>query len=289
MMSQIKLLRQASLFSDMDDQEIAAMRGEMEEHSFVPGQTIIRENEDGKLVYVIVKGSADVFINDASGQELFLDKIGPGGLFGEMSMITGQPRLVCVHALDEVQTLALHRENFHNVLMKHPHAAIDVLTVVTRRLYTTDQLLRKSVSRNVNEVVVEKQTLGLIIADRFASTMGSWNFIILQSLLLIAWVAYNAIAPEKYRFDTYPFIFLNLALSFQAAYAAPIIMMSQNRQADIDRLSAEIDHKVNVKAEIKTGLIMSRLNDIERSMHFLHQEQLAHMQATHNNGAEKKV
>ena len=68
--------------------------------------------------------------------------------------------------------------------------------------------------------------------------------------------------------------FLNLALSFQAAYAAPIIMMSQNRQAQIDRVVAEVDHEVNVKAEINTGLLMNRLTDLERSMHFLHNQLL---------------
>ncbi|MEI6232676.1 MAG: DUF1003 domain-containing protein [Planctomycetota bacterium] len=277
MKRQIELLKQASLFSDMDDTELAAMRVVMEEHSFVPGQNIIRENEDGKHVFVIVGGSADIFITDASGQELFLEKIGAGDLFGEMSMLTGNPRMVCVRAVDEVKTLTLSRTQFHDVLMKHPHAAIDVLTVVSKRLYTTDKLLRQSVSRNVNEVIEEKSTIGQMIADRFASTMGSWNFIIIQSLLLITWVLYNSLAPESMRFDTYPFIFLNLALSFQAAYAAPIIMMSQNRSSDKDRLAAEIDHQVNVKAEIKTGLIMSRLGDLEKSMHYLHGELLEHM------------
>ncbi len=287
MLNEIKLLRQASIFSDMDDTELAAMRGVMDEHTFVPGQNIIREGEEGKFVYVIVAGSADIFIADASGQELFLEKIGPGGLFGEMSMLSGKPRMVGVRAIDQVRTLALDRNEFHDVLMKHPHAAIDVLTVVSRRLYTTDQLLRKSVSRNLNELIEEKQTVGQVIADTFAMVMGSWTFIIVQSILLLIWVVYNSVAPEKYRFDTYPFIFLNLALSFQAAYAAPIIMMSQNRQSDKDRLSAEIDHQVNCKAEVKTGLIMSRLNDLERSMHFLHHELLTHMTTHNSNGASK--
>ena len=84
--------------------------------------------------------------------------------------------------------------------------------------------------------------------------------------------------PSLPHWDEYPFIFLNLALSFQAAYAAPIIMMSQNRSSDKDRLAAEIDHQVNIKAEVKTGLIMARLDDIERSMHFLHHEQCSLLQ-----------
>ena len=104
--------------------------------------------------------------------------------------------------------------------------------------------------------------------------MGSWNFIIIQSCILAFWVVWNVVAPF-FHWDEYPFIFLNLALSFQAAYAAPIIMMSQNRASDKDRLSAEIDHQVNIKAEVKTGLIMARLDDLERSMHFLHHEQVA--------------
>jgi uncharacterized membrane protein len=70
-------------------------------------------------------------------------------------------------------------------------------------------------------------------------------------------------------------VLLNLAMSFQSAYAAPIIMMSQNRSADKDRLVAEVDHQVNIRAEVKTGLIMNRLDDIERSMHYLHAENAA--------------
>ena len=110
--------------------------------------------------------------------------------------------------------------------------------------------------------------------------MGSWNFIIIQSSILAFWVAWNCLAPIFRCRDEYPFIFLNLALSFQAAYAAPIIMMSQNRASDKDRLSAEIDHQVNIKAEVKTGLIMARLDDIERSMHFLHHEQVTLLNQT---------
>ena len=182
-----------------------------------------------------------------------------------------------VRATDKVTTLTLSRGEFHDFLLAHPHAAIDVLTVLGKRLYRTDTLLRKSVSRNVNEVIQEKLTFGQRIADGFASVMGSWPFIIVQSILLLCWVALNIIAWE-YKWDPYPFILLNLALSFQAAYAAPIIMMSQNRQSDKDRLAAEIDHEVNVKAEIKVGVIMGRLDDIERGMHYLHTQLINHIE-----------
>ena len=99
---------------------------------------------------------------------------------------------------------------------------------------------------NINEI--EQQTVGQRVADRFATIMGSWTFIIIQSAILAVWVTINALA-WAYRWDPYPFILLNLALSFQAAYAAPIIMMSQNRQAAKDRIAAENDYMINLKAE----------------------------------------
>ena len=93
-------------------------------------------------------------------------------------------------------------------------------------------------------------SFGQKFADLVASTMGSWRFIIIQSILLLIWVGLNVTAYVE-RWDPYPFILLNLALSFQAAYAAPIIMMSQNRQQDIDRQAAKNDYQINIKA--RTG------------------------------------
>lgn len=273
-MNDIATLKQVPLFSGMDDEELGGVRGIMDENVFAPGQVIIREGEPGDYFYVITKGSVQYLTSDARGQELVLDEAGPGAFFGELSMLTGQPRAVRVRAVDEVATLALDREEFHTFLLSHPHAALDVLSSIGQRLYRADAMIRQSVSRNVNVMDQERMTIGQRIADGFAATMGSWPFIIVQSIILAIWVTLNCVAWIK-QWDPYPFILLNLALSFQAAYAAPIIMMSQNRAADKDRLSAEIDHQVNVKAEVKTGLIMSRLDDLERGMHFLHNE---HMQ-----------
>ena len=102
-------------------------------------------------------------------------------------------------------------------------------------------------------------TSGERLADIVAATMGSWNFIIIQSLILAVWIVLNVTAYIQ-QWDPYPFILLNLALSFQAAYAAPIIMMSQNRQAAIDRAAAEADYGVNAKAELEIELLHQKLD-----------------------------
>src|ERR1039458_8595999 len=99
---------------------------------------------------------------------------------------------------------------------------------------------------NINKIHAKKLTTGERIADKLAAVMGSWPFIIVQSVLLAIWIALN-VAAYIHHWDPYPFILLNLALSFQAAYAAPVIMMSQNRQAAKDRLMAEQDYEVNLK------------------------------------------
>ncbi len=270
----VKTLKKVSMFERMSDADIAAVREVMNVNRFAPGQMIMRENEEATEFHVIVSGEVEFLLNDADGQEMLVDKGGVGAFFGELSMLTGQPRLAHVRASEPVRTLSLSMPKLQEFIIKHPPAGIDVLTAIAHRLYKTDKMLRQSVSRNVNEVIEEEQTIGQRIADGFAVTMGSWMFIIVQSTILAFWVIWNAISSVPH-WDEYPYIFLNLALSFQAAYAAPIIMMSQNRASNKDRIAAEVDHQINIKAEIKTGLIMARLNDLERSMHFLHQEQCA--------------
>ncbi len=101
--------------------------------------------------------------------------------------------------------------------------------------------------------------LGARVSDAVARVVGSWRFIIIQSGLLVVWMALNVTAWVQ-QWDPYPFILLNLALSFQAAYTAPIIMMSQNRQAEIDRQAAQHDYDINLKAELEIELLHQKLD-----------------------------
>lgn len=111
---------------------------------------------------------------------------------------------------------------------------------------------------------VARLTLGQRIADAVATVMGSWSFIIVQSAILFVWITANLIGAMR-GWDPYPFILLNLALSFQAAYAAPVIMMSQNRQQDIDRRKAESDYRVNVKAELEIELLHEKIDQLRET------------------------
>jgi len=128
--------------------------------------------------------------------------------------------------------------------------------------------------RNVNEILEEESTLGQRAADWMAKVMGSWRFIVVQSLVLILWVILNVAAWIRH-WDPYPFILLNLFMSLQAAYTAPIIMMSQNRQALRDRVDAHNDYLINQKAEEEVRAILDHLAAQDQALAEMHQFLLA--------------
>ena len=132
-----------------------------------------------------------------------------------------------------------------------------------RRLLEELRTLRRGLRKDHKglQKSVADLTVGQRIADTVAATMGSWTFIIIQSVILLIWIILNVTAYVQ-QWDPYPFILLNLALSFQAAYAAPFIMMSQNRQQDIDRKAAENDFQVNIKAELEIELLHHKIDQL---------------------------
>jgi uncharacterized membrane protein len=121
---------------------------------------------------------------------------------------------------------------------------------------------RRQVSRNIVRDYDQSSSLGERIADRVAAVGGSWSFILVFLGCLVAWMVLNSLVLARDAFDPYPYILLNLCLSCVAAIQAPVIMMSQNRQGTIDRLRAENDYAVNVKAELEIMQLQEKLNGL---------------------------
>jgi uncharacterized membrane protein len=124
--------------------------------------------------------------------------------------------------------------------------------------------------RDINALYTEALSPGQRVADKLTALVGSWPFILGQSVLLVLWIVFNiyfALHPRQWKaFDPYPFILLNLMLSFQAAYTGPIVMMSQNRQADKDRLVVQSDFECNQTAEKEIRLLMDHLQYQDKMM-----------------------
>jgi CRP/FNR family transcriptional regulator, cyclic AMP receptor protein len=165
--------------------------------------------------------------------------------------------------------------------MYHPDCAVDVICEIGARLRQTNLLVAQRASRNVNEVMEERYTVGQRVADRVATFGGSWTFIFIFGGILLTWMAANTLMLSRVgnnatgaQWDPYPYILLNLVLSTLAALQAPVIMMSQNRAAEKDRLAAEQDFKVNLKSELMLEELVRKQRDrdgqIDEVMRTLH-------------------
>jgi len=151
--------------------------------------------------------------------------------------------------------------------MNAPDSLTHILDETEEALLHDMRLLRRAERMRASHSAASPNkglTSGQKIADSVAATMGSWRFIIIQSGILTCWIVLNVTAFVE-RWDPYPFILLNLALSFQAAYAAPFIMMSQNRQQEIDRKAAQSDYQINIKAELEIELLHQKIDQLRES------------------------
>jgi uncharacterized membrane protein len=137
-----------------------------------------------------------------------------------------------------------------------------MLSALTDRLRRTDELLRSRVSRNANEEGKARETVADRAADLIAEFGGSWKFIIVSFLAIIFWIVLNSWILVR-GFDPAPYAMLNLALAMIAGMQAPIIMMSQNRQGEKDRLRADLDYQVNLKNELSLAEVLRRLDVLE--------------------------
>ncbi len=260
MSTNVSMLAEIPMFSLLDHDERTTLSELMTEESFTAGQKIFNVGDLGDSLYIVRRGRVQVCVEDDLGESIVTGESEPGDVFGEISMLDGGPRTATAIAVEASEVFRLDRENLQELVSSHPHAALDLLTVVGRRLRSTDELLRNRVTRNANVEEAEQLTMGQRIADHVAAFGGSWTFIILFSAIIGAWITLNSLALLKRPFDPFPFILLNLVLSTLAAFQAPVIMMSQNRQASKDRIKSDLDFEVNRKAELEIATLHRKLD-----------------------------
>jgi uncharacterized membrane protein len=275
MSTNVAMIGEVPIFELMDSEERAALAEMMDCRDVKVGQTIFSYGDPGGEIFILRNGRVEVFVESTEGEKIILAENERGDVVGELSFLDGGPRTATAVAREDTQLLMMHRERLLDFIDKHPHAAIDLLTVVGRRLRSTDELLRTRVSRNVNVEEQEHMTFGERIADKVAAFGGSWTFILIFFAVLVVWVALNSAALFTHHFDPYPYILLNLFLSMIAAVQAPVIMMSQNRQSSKDRLKADLDYEVNFKAELEVAQLHRKVDHIYERLeeHFAKTEQ----------------
>ncbi len=258
-------LSRVSLFKRLVPAELETLAAEVDQVNFNAGDTIFNESDKGDALYVVDSGSVRIWVLDEDVKPVTLAELKPGDFFGELAVLDRGARSTNATAIVDTELHRLSSDDFQNFLMMHPDVAIDVICEIGARMRQTNMLVSQRVTRNINVEMEERSTVGQRIADRVASFGGSWTFIIIYLSFLIAWMAFNTFVLIHYgqgengaQFDPYPYILLNLMLSMTAALQAPIIMMSQNRAAEKDRLAAEQDFKVNLKSELMLEELMRK-------------------------------
>jgi uncharacterized membrane protein len=263
-----ELLAHIPLFESLTPQDIDALSNRLEEIHYAEGQVIFKQGEQGSSLFIIDEGSVEISYGEGRGR-VALASLFNGQYFGELSLFDGAPRSATATATKASRLIRLDREDLVDFVNKNPSAALRIIAEMSERLRQTNELMSRQVSRNVLEEEEEQMTLGQRVADRVAAFGGSWPFIFLFGAIMVVWMGLNIAMIAHY--DPYPFILLNLALSTIAALQAPVIMMSQNRQSSKDKLLAENDYQVNLKAEMEiTALlrgqaeVLARLAMLER-------------------------
>jgi uncharacterized membrane protein len=252
-------LKQVPLFALLDAEETAVLASQVERKTFAPRQRIYKIGDAGGRAYVLVSGRVRVTTVDEDHQEVVVDEPTTGEFFGFASMLDQTPHQTGAIALEETVCVEVDRHDITVLLERKPQAGMDMLTVLGRQFHAAQQLVRGRATRNPNEVIEERTTLGDRISDDVAHFGGSWKFIITFGVVLVIYTGAN-VALGRSAWDPYPFILLNLFLSMLAAIQAPVIMMSQNRQDTKDRLRGELDYEVNRRAELEIQGLSRKLN-----------------------------
>ncbi|MBS0576983.1 MAG: DUF1003 domain-containing protein [Proteobacteria bacterium] len=260
------LLEGVPLFERLDEDDRRILADAIDLRPLAAGATLFRTGDAGDSLYVVHGGQIELFIRDTAGQKIVLTIVDHGEVFGELSMLDQGARTATAIALSDAELLELDRDDLLLVFRKSPEAALGMLAAMGHMTRKADALLRTRVSRNANEEVESESTFGERVADKVAAFGGSWAFIFTFSAFMIVWMGLNVLVAAV-KWDEYPFILLNLILSSIAALQAPVIMMSQNRQAAKDRLRSDIEYEVNVKAELEIAHLHEKTDQIHAQMH----------------------
>jgi CRP/FNR family transcriptional regulator, cyclic AMP receptor protein len=260
-LDRIDLLASIPMFEGLDDADLEALAEELQLHQLVPGDMVFDEGDRGDSMYIVAAGEVDIFLPGGEPtSRVTLAMLEGGTYFGEFALFDDKPRSASAQATCDTILLELGREALINYIETRPSAALGILRTVSERLRETNAMLSAKAARNAIAEYERTQGLGDRIADRVSALNGSWAFILLLAGSMGVWAVINVpdlLAGEPP--DPYPYIFFNLLLAVLVAIQWPLIVMSQNRQAQKQRREAEQDFKVNLKNETNCEELLAEL------------------------------
>jgi CRP-like cAMP-binding protein len=251
------------LFANLTDQERSELSGLLQPKRFTPGQHIVFVGEPGKEFFIIEQGRVAITLPDDHGRELVLASLGSGQFFGEISLLDGGPRTATARAETDAVLLELGREDFLQFVRKTPAAAIHMMTVLGQRQRDTNEKLRGI--KNANEVIAEKRTTAERVTERLATAFASHHFLMVNLVFFALWIVSNVILLEMHRnFDDPPsFATLGFVITLESILLSMFVLASQKLQSNRDRIRADLEYQVNVKAHLEVVQLHQKVDRLE--------------------------
>jgi CRP/FNR family transcriptional regulator, cyclic AMP receptor protein len=258
-----EIIRNIPLFAKLPDDQLLELSGMLKSHEFGKAQPIFWVGDEGSDFFIVQVGRVTLTYPDEQGREITLADIGPGQFFGEISLLDGGPRTATARAQTDCMLMSLDRADFIRFLEQRPLAAGHIVSVLGARQREMLDKLRGV--RNVNQVIAESTTGWQRIADKIAAVSASQAFVLLHICWFGAWMLYNVIRGEHAP-DPYPFGLLTMIVSLEAIFLSIFVLVSQNRSGEKDRVRADLDYQVNLKAQHEIMQIHQKIDRLQESM-----------------------
>jgi CRP/FNR family cyclic AMP-dependent transcriptional regulator len=269
-----EMLADVELFEHVSEEDRTRLAEFIDFIQLAAGETLFKTGEPGESLYVVKSGEIELYIKDTAGQKILLAIASAGEVFGELALLDRGPRTATALALADTELLELDRHDLLLLFQKSPAAALRLLAAMSHMTRKADELLRTRVSRNANEEAEEKISPLQRVADWISWFSGSMSFLFVNAVWFIVWIAINTMPLGIVQFDPFPFGLLTMIVSLEAIFLSCFVLISQNRQAEKDRVRSDIEYDVNIKAELEVAHLHEKTDRIYSEMleHFIRVE-----------------
>lgn len=268
----VEMLAEIKIFDLLETDDRLALSEVIDYERLPAGQTLFQAGEPGESLFIVRSGEVELFIKDTAGQRIVLNIAREGDMFGEVSLLDAGPRTATAIALTDTELLVLDRDDLLLLFQKKPDAALHMLAAMSGMTRKADQLLRTRVSRNANEEVQVHSTPLQKAADWIAWFSGSMPFLLINFVWFVTWIALNTLilpvdpVTQERGFDPFPFGLLTMIVSLEAIFLSCFVLISQNRQAEKDRVRSDIEYEVNIKAEMEVAHLHEKTDRLYEDM-----------------------
>ena len=260
------ILNEIEHLRDLGGAERAALAERIELLAFQPGQSVFEFGDPGHAMYIVRSGDVEIYVKNDQGEKIVLEVSRPGDIFGEISLLDDGTRTASVMAVTDVQVLRLDREHFEDYVRLYPPAALNLLSVVARRLRKSDELIRRTVSRNANDVTAEQRTLAGLLADTVTAWGGTVRSVLIHVGLFVLYMLLNVgLFAGSRIFDPYPFSLLSSSLGMESILLTLFVLASQNRQKNRDQIRSDIEFESSINTELKIAHLHEKVDRLIES------------------------